>query len=264
MTDQQTSSREGDKSREWFEDWFSNPLYLKVYQHRDDSEAVRCVDTVLALTRLQAGPAIAPAVLDIACGAGRHALAFARKGFTVAANDLSPFLLDMARREARNAGLELSFSSCDMRTIRLGRHFDLIVQLFSSFGYFETDREDRLVLDNVSAMLGDDGWYVLDLMNPAWLASHFRPRTEKNIGSLHIIEERTMKSDKVVKRLTLKDTQKDEVYRFTESMRLFGQERITAMLADAGMQVSMTIGDYQGNPFEQASSPRLMLFCRKR
>ena len=150
-----------------------------------------------------------------------------------------------------------------MRSIRLDRHFDLIVQLFSSFGYFETDEEDRTVLSNVSAMLAPDGWYVLDLINPTWLRKHFMPRTEKTTGTLTILEERTLTEEKVVKKLTLKDSASRQQHTFTESMRLFTLNKIGELLTKEGFVMERVIGNYLGEAFDEQASPRMMLFCRK-
>lgn len=264
MTDHLSSSRD-TTSREWFEDWFSHPLYLKVYQHRDTAEAALCVDTILKITGFDQTlfESVDSAVLDIACGAGRHALEFARRGLMVSANDLSKFLLGTAENDACKADLSIEFSGFDMRHICLDRQFDLIVQLFSSFGYFETDEEDRVVIRNVSNMLRDDGWYVLDLINPDYLKKHFIPNTAKTVESLSIKEERSLSDRKVSKKITISDPE-GETVSFTESVRLYSKSDISALLESEGMEIIRSAGDYHGSDFDQASSPRMLLFIRKR
>jgi len=260
MTDQNSHSRE-QNAREWFEDWFNHPLYLQVYSHRDSEEANRCVDTILRETGLD-NTSAQLSVLDIACGAGRHAFAFARKGMQVTANDLSRFLLDTASEQACTEGLCIDFNRCDMRTLRLGKQFDLVVQLFSSFGYFETDDEDRMVVRNVTNMLSSNGWYVLDLINPAWLRQHFVPRSEKHVGELSITEERQLSDDKVVKNITIHDTEHHELT-FSESVRLFSCEEITSLLESEGLVIKRLAGDYHGNEYRPDVSPRMLIFARK-
>lgn len=260
MSDHQTHSRDNE-TREWFEEWFDHPLYLDVYQHRDQEEAVRCVRTILSLTGLEATKPAA-SMLDIACGAGRHAVEFARSGLTVTANDLSAYLLDQARELARTERLRIEFSRQDMRTIRFDRQFDLVTQLFSSFGYFETDQEDRDILAHVFSMLRPGGWYVLDLLNPEHLKRNFVPRTERSNGNLRITEERTLSESHVTKRLILTE-ENGQSHTFTESVRFFTPDEATALLTSAGFLMERIVGDYEGHAFDQASSPRLMLFARK-
>ncbi|AOS83722.1 methyltransferase type 11 [Chlorobaculum limnaeum] len=261
MSDHLTHSRD-ENAREWFEEWFDHPLYLKVYHHRDAEEADRCVRTILALTGIDPDRQPAPSVLDVACGAGRHAHAFARAGLGVTANDLSPFLLDQAKEQAATEGIEMEFSRQDMRTIRFERRFDLVAQLFSSFGYFETAGEDHQVIASVAALLQPGGCYVLDLINPAQLKHNFKPRTERNAGTLSIIEERTLSESHVTKRITLREESGKE-HSFSESVRLYSLDDAVAMLESGGFTVERVVGDYDGGPFDTATSPRMMLFARK-
>jgi 2-polyprenyl-3-methyl-5-hydroxy-6-metoxy-1,4-benzoquinol methylase len=260
MTDHQSHSR-GDHSREWFEEWFDHPLYLKVYHHRDEEEASRCVRTILSLTGLDPKHQPSPSVLDIACGAGRHALAFARTGLRVTANDLSPYLLDRARELAETEGLTMEFSLQDMRTIHFGHRFDLVVQLFSSFGYFETDKEDRDIVTSIASLLNPDGWYVLDLINPQHLQHHLVPRTDRNHGNLSIVEERSLSERHVTKKITLHEENGKE-HSFTESVRLYSPDEAIGLLESGGFSVERIVGDYNGGTFNAATSPRLMLIAR--
>lgn len=260
MTDRQLHSR-GDRSREWFEEWFDHPLYLQVYHHRDDEEATRCAKTILALCGLEDAPQPAE-LLDIACGAGRHALAFARLGYRVTANDLSPFLLDRARELSLQERLHLEFSRQDMRRITFNRQFDLIVQLFSSFGYFESERDDRDVIASVSTLLRPGGCYVLDLINPGHLERHFVPHTSRKAGSLLITEERTLTETHVTKRITVLEENGQE-HSFNESVKLFSREETFDLLASEGFRVDRLAGDYNGGDFNAETSPRMMLFARQ-
>jgi 2-polyprenyl-3-methyl-5-hydroxy-6-metoxy-1,4-benzoquinol methylase len=260
MSDRQSHSRDAN-AREWFEEWFDHPLYLKVYHHRDAEEADRCVRAILALTGIDPARKLAPTVLDVACGAGRHAHAFARAGLSVTANDLSPFLLDQARELASAEGLDIEFSRQDMRTIRFDRRFDLVAQLFSSFGYFESDDEDRAVIKSIAKLIEPNGWYVLDLINPSQLKHSFKPRTERSAGTLSITEERTLSERHVTKKITLKE-ENGKMHSFSESVRLYSLDEAVTLLESGGFHIERIIGDYDGNAFDPAASPRMMLLCR--
>lgn len=260
MTERQPTSPDAC-SGEWFEEWFSNPLYLQAYTHRDAAEAALCVGTILRITGHEENPSRCIA-LDIACGAGRHAIELACRGIRVTANDLSGFLLDRARESAQEESLDIEFNRADMRVIDLGRRFNLIVQLFSSFGYFTSGEDDRAVVRNVSKMLLPGGWYVLDLLNPSYLKSHFSPLTERMAGALSIREERTLDDTHVRKTLTIVDSDGRHCT-FTESVKLFGKEAICTLLAGEGLDVARIVGDYGGSAFDAETSPRLMVFAQK-
>ncbi|MEI8032524.1 MAG: class I SAM-dependent methyltransferase [Chlorobiaceae bacterium] len=245
----------------WFEEWFNHPFYLQVYSHRDHDEAAACIQTIISLTGLNVSVSSPRSALDIACGAGRHALELARLGCTVTANDLSPFLLEEARREADALGLSLTFTCHDMRAVFYQERFDLVVQLFTSFGYFEDRNDDRLVLQNAHAALKKGGWYALDLINPDHLLRNLVARSERTSGDLRVLEERTIQGDRVRKSITIASPSGEEVA-FTESVRIYGKEEILEMLADAGFTVKTIAGNYKGEPFT-SKSPRMMLICRK-
>ncbi len=110
-------------------------------------------------------------VLDAACGAGRHAIKFAEKGFNVTAFDLSKTLLQIGIDEARNRNISIDFQNSDIRTFTSNFKFDLILSLFTSFGYFETDEENFIFPKNAYNMLNENGHYILDYLNKNFVRS---------------------------------------------------------------------------------------------
>ncbi|MCF8217150.1 MAG: class I SAM-dependent methyltransferase [Chlorobium sp.] len=249
-------------SRPWFAEWFDHPLYLEVYSHRDSAEAARCINTIIERTQPGNHRPSSINVLDIACGAGRHAIEFARLGYCVTGNDLSPYLLDTARKEAHSCNAELSFTCCDMRHLPAENSYDLIVQLFTSFGYFDSEEDDRRVIRNVSNLLNRNGWYVLDLINPLYLRRNLVPVSLRTVSGLDVREERTLEQNRITKKITIMPPV-GEALQFVESVRLYTKEEITTMLAETDLKLDFIAGDYTGAPFNSEHSPRMMLFLRK-
>ena len=121
------------------------------------SEAERAID--LIATHLP-GREI-QAVLDLACGAGRHSKPLCERWWTVGL-DLSAALLRVARREAPDA----PYVRADMRVLPFAdESFDLVVNLFTSFGYFEDDHEHARVLARVRDAMKPGGTFVIDFLN---------------------------------------------------------------------------------------------------
>src|SRR6059036_984430 len=117
---------------EWFADesiW--KDLYPFTFPESAFAVADEQVEKILRLTGLGGGT-----VLDLCCGPGRHAVALAKRGFAVTAVDRTPFLLDHARARAAEAGLSVEFVLSDMRRFKRPEAFDLILNIFTSFGYF--------------------------------------------------------------------------------------------------------------------------------
>lgn len=252
----------GKPDKEWFAEWFNHPLYLRVYSHRDETEAKTCLTTILQKTSLDALTPEDIRVMDIACGAGRHALEFAKLGFTTTANDLSPFLLECTRTKAAEENLSLECTQQDMRHISAENTYDLVVQLFSSFGYFKTNKEDLQVLRNVHRALKKDGRYILDLINPVHLKKNLIPSSSRTLDDLKISEERHIEGDRVIKQITISSP--EDTLSFEESVRLYNPKTIREMLASAGFGITGIYGEYNGSAFDEKTSPRMMIFARKR
>ncbi len=246
----------------WFKEWFNHPLYLEVYSHRDNDEAAHCIHTILSLSGLDLKNPESLSVLDIACGAGRHALELARLGYRVTGNDLSPFLLEEARKSAMNSLVSLKLTCCDMRNIPSSGHYDLVVQLFTSFGYFDLKEDDQLVLNRAYGALQHGGWYVLDLLNPVHLAGNLVSHSHRMAGELTIIEDRAFDGDRITKTMNITHPQ-GKTTTFSESVRLYSKEEIIAMLQKEGFTIKSIVGNYQGEHFMKTDSPRMIVFCRK-
>ncbi|MBK8947058.1 MAG: class I SAM-dependent methyltransferase [Ignavibacteriae bacterium] len=143
---------------EWFKDWFSSKYYLDVYNHRNEKDADEIVNLILSQINLKENSNI----LDAACGVGRHAVKFAEKKFNVTAFDLSTNLLYIGINCAKERNLNINFLVSDLRNFYINRKFDLVANLFTSFGYFETDEENFKFVENSYKLLNSNGYYVLD------------------------------------------------------------------------------------------------------
>jgi SAM-dependent methyltransferase len=150
----------------WFDDdafWTTYASFI--YSEERLRSAPEDVERVLAL----AG-ASQPDVLDLGCGTGRHAVAFAARGCRVIGVDRTAFALDQARAYAKQQGAGVEFVLGDMREFTRPASFDLVVNLFTSFGYFEDPDDDRRVLRNMHESLRPGGTLVIDVMGKETLA----------------------------------------------------------------------------------------------
>jgi SAM-dependent methyltransferase len=232
---------------EWFEEWFGEE-YLQLYPHRDAAEAERAVALILEQT------AFAPGwrVLDVACGAGRHARALETAGAHCVGLDLSMALLRVARGVT---GAPLVRADMRALPIRPGS-MDLTVNLFTSFGYFERDAEHTAALHEMVATLRPRGWFVIDFLNPAAVRARLVPRETRRLHGADVAVARSVSVDG---RYVCKTITTGSGRRFTERVRLFGADEIGAMLAEARVTVRHRFGDYDASPLG-ADSPRTILF----
>jgi SAM-dependent methyltransferase len=236
----------------WFEKWFGED-YLSVYPHRNGEEA----DSVVAfIQRRMAGKQI-DRVLDLACGAGRHSRALGRHWWTTGF-DLSETLLSIARREAKDA----CYVRGDMRMLPFrAASFSLVVNLFTSFGYFAEDRDHRQVLGEVASITATGGTFVLDYLNAEQVERTLTPSDERIVNGIVVEQRRSITDDKrfVEKRITLRGKNKS----FVERVRLFSRLDLEHLLDDAGFEVEEVVGDYNGAEWTPESE-RTMLVSVKR
>src|SRR5689334_18222902 len=157
---------------EWFEEWFGEE-YLQLYPHRDEAEAARAVALILA----RVGFAPGWRVLDVACGAGRHARAFEAAGARCVGLDLSAALLRVARQVTGAPLVRADMRALPVRSASM----DLTVNLFTSFGYFDHDAEHATALAEMVATVRPGGWFVIDFLNAGAVRSRLVARETQRL-----------------------------------------------------------------------------------
>lgn len=235
----------------WYKEWFGEE-YLELYSHRDESEAEEHVDFV---ERHLPGPR-PRAVLDLACGAGRHTAALRRRGYRTLGLDLSLTLLARACRLPRVAG--------DMRRLPFtAESFDWVLNFFTSFGYFERERENFQVLEEVVRVLTPGGWFLIDLMSPGPALANLKPRDGQHANGRGTEIERWYDAgrQRINKRIVV-SAPGEPSRTFLESVRLYQPEEVTVGLRWAGFEVAGLFGNFQGDPYER-DSERLILIATK-
>jgi SAM-dependent methyltransferase len=237
---------------DWFEDWFGEE-YLALYEHRDHHEARELVR--LIAERL--GDAPDAPVLDLACGAGRHQRMLCDRGWWTVGLDLSPSLLRAARAEDRIGPLVRA----DMRRLPFAdASFAVVVNLFTSFGYFREDTQHLRVLREVARVTRPGGWFVLDYLHADHVRDTLVSRDEQTVGATVVELEREISPDGRFVRKTITIGELGRT--FVERVRLFEPEELVALSTAAGFEVGAVLGDYVGGALT-ATSPRTILFARR-
>jgi len=153
----------------WYVDFFRDD-YLNVYGHLFSTERAE-KEVAFAEKALQLQPGAR--LLDLCCGQGRHCVPFARQGFQVTGLDLNPPYLELARQAAKANNVQVETIAADMRQIPFRSHFDAAVNMYSSFGYLESEAEDLKVLESVAAALKPAGRLLLDMLNREWAVANY-------------------------------------------------------------------------------------------
>lgn len=242
----------------WYKDWFNSPYYHLLYQHRDEEEASRFIETLIRYLQPEKGSLM----LDVACGKGRHSIALAEMGFDVTGIDLSGASISEARLQET---AHLHFYQHDMRQLFWINFFQYAFNFFTSFGYFRTRREHDNTIRTIAQSLRKGGLFVIDYLN----VHHAEQQEERsftttiNEVTFHITkwqdEEHFFKQIQI----TDKDHQAPR-HLYTERVAKFSLGDFNDMLAYQGMQIEEVFGDYQLGHYDLKTSPRLIILARKR
>ncbi len=176
----------GDRKKEWFDDdSFWRGMYPVLFPEKRMAAARQEMNQALQLTKPKG-----KSVLDLCCGPGRCSIALARRGFSVTGVDRTEFFLDRARRNARAAGVKIEWVLEDMRAFVRPGAFDLVLSMFTSFGYFDDKREDLVVLANMFASLRPGGVCLIDVVGKECLARIIQPTKSEALSDGSLLVQR--------------------------------------------------------------------------
>lgn len=241
----------------WYEEWFDSPLYEKMYAERDEGEAGKLADFLITIVP----PVQFTNVLDLGCGRGRHSLNFARRGYKVTGIDLSPRAIEKARQKAAKEKLDIEFIIGDMRE-PLQRKFDIIINLFTSFGYYSSDEKNESVLDSIYAMMHKKSVAVIDYMNISYTLDNYIRFEEGSIDGTSYKIKRYIIDDIIHKEMVFKmDDGSERGYR--EQVKLYDLEWFKNRMSQRDLMIKKVFGDYDGNRFNLKESPRMIMVCEK-
>lgn len=244
---------------EWFaDDEFWTTLFPYMFPEARFAAAEASADDLLALSR--------PAgrdVLDLCCGPGRFSVALARHGYRVTGVDRSPFLLARAREHAASEQLEVEWVHEDMRRFVRPNGFDLVLNLFTSFGYFDDKEDDLLVLQRIFESLRPGGALVLETLSKERLAKVFQPVTceEQPDGTL-LIQRHEVFDDWTRIRNEWLLVQGETVRRFRFHHTVYSGQELRDRLESVGFAEVSLYGSLSGEAYGPQST-RLIIVARK-
>ncbi|HEV3097632.1 MAG TPA: class I SAM-dependent methyltransferase [Candidatus Dormibacteraeota bacterium] len=233
---------------DWWRTWFGRS-YLELY---DEPLQERTPIEIDQLERfLQLRPPLR--ILDLPCGQGRHAIELARRGYEVTGMDLSPYLLEVARSRASEAGLNVRWLLGDMRHALDAETFGLILNLFTSFGYFADEADDRLTVRAAASMLEPGGRFLLEVINGERIIARFEEREWFTVGQIAVMERRSLDAAarRMVVERTVSSDRGNEVN--LHALRLYSGRELLAMLSEEGFERVDLFGDWNGEPLTSES-----------
>jgi 2-polyprenyl-3-methyl-5-hydroxy-6-metoxy-1,4-benzoquinol methylase len=242
----------------WYESFFEDD-WLKIAQTRPEERTEQEVVFVVEKLGLAAGDR----VLDLACGHARLSIPLAERGSVVTGIDLSETSLALARERAAAAGVEIELVQGDMRELSWENEFEAVINVFTSFGYFEDEADHERVVEGVARALRPGGAFLLDTINLLGLARRYRERGWEEVGDDVFLQlhEYDFLAGRNRARWTLigPDGTRREL---SHSVRIFAPHELAALLRGAGLEVEAAYGDFEGGELS-FDSWRLILVARK-
>ncbi|MDB5011894.1 MAG: Methyltransferase protein [Daejeonella sp.] len=240
--------------RKWFQNWFNSPYYHILYHQRDDDEAELFIDNLCSFLE----PTENSRFLDIACGRGRHATYLNKKGYDVTGIDLSFSSIKFAQQFENE---KLHFYVHDMRNLFYINYFNIAFNLFTSFGYFNTEKEHVNTLKSFNKSLTKDGILVLDYFNCEKIIKNLTNQEVKTVDGIEFHINKKVLGDKIVKSILFEHKNKE--FAFKEEVKSFCFADFESLFAKSGFKIDHHFGDYHLNPFNPLKSDRLIFICSK-
>lgn len=244
---------------EWWEDIYNRDIYFRLYETEDTKLAAEEVEGVINLLKIQPSAKI----LDLCCGYGRHSVELAKKGFKVVGVDISEKQIQHAIKRVKESNTDVIFQIKDARKLDFNEEFDFVINMFLSFGYFKSEKEDKDVLKGVFKALKPGGKFLMDFWNAEKEIRDLKPIITEKIKNISIVKE--WKFDAANKRLnwknivTFPDGQKES---WKHSIKAYTVAEIKKLIEEAGLKFEKVYGSLKGEEYT-SNSPAAIIVAVK-
>ena len=239
---------------EWFAEWFDTPFYHILYKSRGQMEAQRFIDNLSEKLDFNKSWQYC----DMACGKGRHAIYLNSKGFDVVGLDLSPNNIWHAQASENET---LQFHEHDIREVFRPAFFDVMLNLFTSFGYFENQEENEKAVVAMAKNIKTNGTLVLDYMNSRKAIEGFHSHYEKTVDNITFHINKRIELGYIFKNISFENEGKPHQYE--ERVKLLFLEDFKHFFEKAGLSLTGIYGDYDLKPYQDLVSDRMIMVCKK-
>lgn len=240
--------------KEWFEEWFDSKYYHILYKNRDEDEAKVFIHNLIK----HLNPKQDATFLDLACGKGRHSVTINQMGYDVTGLDLSENNIKIAKQSAND---ELRFAVHDMREIYSFDAFDYVLNLFTSFGYFDNHLDNLNVLTSIKRTLKQGGTMVIDFFNTQFVIDNLNTKERKTLDGIAFNIEKEIDNGKVVKHIKFEADGKQHHHK--ETVQLIDFNQFQRLFDQVGLQIIDVFGNYNLDAFNEGKSERLIILAQK-
>lgn len=242
------------EKKELFNEWFGSPYYHILYKNRDDKEAKFFLSNLLDHLKIPEESKL----LDVACGSGRHSIFLNNQGFEVEGIDLSERNIELAKAHENE---KIQFHIHDMRNSIKENYFDYAFNLFTSFGFFKSEKENQKCISAVSNSLKKGGVFILDFLNPYRVIHNLVKEEIKTIDGVEFHLTRHFDGESIIK--TIKFNAEGKEHEFEERVKAIRRLSFLEYFRNANFMLLQTFGDYELNEYKAETSERMIFIVKK-
>lgn len=242
------------ESKKWFESWFDTTYYHSLYKNRNNEEAQLFITKLISFLKFKEGTKI----LDLACGKGRHSVTLNNLKMNVLGVDLSSKSIEFAKQFENET---LRFGVHDMREVIPNEKFNVVFNLFTSFGYFDDVSDNEKVVKAIHFMLDLNGLFVIDFMNSEKVINSLVIEETKLEDGIEFNISREYDGNHIIKHIEFTDN--GIPFHFTECVQALKLVDFKNLLEASNFQLVSTFGDFNLNPFDPTTSDRLIIIATK-
>lgn len=234
-----------------FDDFYGED-YLKIYGPDLDQRTQAEVEFIDSTLNLEPQARI----LDLFCGYGRHALLLGKLGYELVGIDTSQYLINTGFKKVETAKLSHKVTLLKKRPAEIDfrEEFDAVINMYTSFGFYEKDEDNFSLLKKAYDALRPGGKFLLDVVNREMVVSQPRLKNwEERDESLFLLEAYDfdyLRGRATTRRIILDRGIRKEGY---ISIRLYTLAELKKALEEVGFRVDKVYGGYNGTLFNTQS-----------
>jgi len=243
----------------WWQSFFDK-TYLNFGLKPLERKAKEEVDFILKVLKITKNTLI----LDIGCGAGRHSIKLAKRGYRIVGIDFKRDYINHCKERARKLSLKTKFMQVDMRNLKFKNKFDVVINVFTSFGYFKSEEENLEVLRKIAKALKKNGKFLIDVTNRDYIIKHFKKKGLTKLKYGYIRKERyfDFSTSIVNAKWTFLSKNKRKISEKKISCRVYSYHELKNMFEKVGLKVIKSFGNFKGEKIS-SNTKRLILIGRK-
>lgn len=253
------------KMSEWFEseEFWKNYAPI-MFDEQKWAEAPAVAQKVKEIANLKEGDTI----LDAGCGVGRISVELALLDLDVTGVDIIQSELDTAEEYAKDCDAKIRFIKDDLRYFDIKKHnlqkFDCVVDLYTSFGYCDTEEEDTMILQSIFDSLKNGGTFILENLSREVAIRYFTKGEEfERAGKIVTTDFGVVGAwEGLRSHWILKDIQTEQIIDHEFVQRLYSAAELKKTLLKIGFKSVEIFGDFMSNPYDE-NMATMVLVCRK-